>query len=60
MRDHICTSCEHFISDPDDAEFGECRRFPPVYVKDESGETTVAFPIVHESAFCGEFVRRVS
>jgi hypothetical protein len=54
----MCKTCAFYLVDPG-ADFGECRRFPPVMVQEGEGYT-FSFPVVNADDFCGEFKRRTN
>lgn len=58
MTDDQRLFCRHFVADADGDEVGHCRRYPP-QIMTESDELVSVFPLVEESAWCGEFARRV-
>jgi len=50
-----CTQC-HFCRDYDRSDdAGFCKRYPPIYVADEAGDTILTNPVVSSSEWCGEF-----
>ncbi|MGE5650955.1 MAG: high-potential iron-sulfur protein [Bacillota bacterium] len=53
-----CGSCVFYQADPGD-EAGYCRRFPPVVLPDEGGNSS-AYPVVIPDDWCGEFTRKVN
>lgn len=52
-----CKNCEHFVpsmyNDNSEADYGECRRFPPKRIT----ETESKFPVVIDDHWCGEYLK---
>ena len=56
-EDDICRDCTFIATDQNVRRF-QCRRFPPVKYKDETGRLHTNFPPVDPHDWCGEFQRR--
>lgn len=57
MNCQNCFYCRDYDK-RDDAGF--CKRFPPVYVADEAGETMLTYPVVNSTDWCGEYRQKLS
>ena len=57
MSDNVCRHCKHY--EAQNAEIGQCRRYPPETYEDGDG-MTIEFPLVKYDLWCGEFARLVN
>lgn len=53
-----CASCAFFSLDEPKDEMGYCKRYPPIFVTDESGEGWTHSVSAFDD-WCGEFKRKV-
>lgn len=58
--DDTCRCCIHVAWDEQTRQRFQCRRFPPVKYKDESGRLYTDFPPVSPEDWCGEFQRKTN
>lgn len=57
MSDTECRYCRHYAAQ--DAEIGQCRRYPPENFEDDEG-VSIEWPLVKLEMWCGEFARKVN
>ena len=57
MSDTECRYCRHYAAQ--DAEIGQCRRYPPENFEDDEG-VSIEWPLVKLEMWCGEFSRKVN
>jgi hypothetical protein len=51
-----CSNCAFYVAEKKD-EVGECHRYPPTLLPEDSDVAIFTFPITAEDEWCGEFVR---
>lgn len=51
-----CDRCAFYVAEKKD-EVGECHRYPPTLLPEDSDVAIFTFPITAEDEWCGEFVR---